>query len=243
MVWRRTGRRMDNFARVFPKPPGRLHADIDIAIGNTGDQQASFMLEHIARSRSPLFFHFTLQKGVLLFKPGPVLFLRHSGKGFLHLFFRQKTTVIGDAGSNGLAKVCRIFRHLLYLIPGLLHRRQQSDHAGKRIQSLSAADTVIRRRIVMENNGHPFFRIGLVRKQGPFFYFIRIFFNSFGNRRIINPAVFPVFFGGKGQFMNHPVKLRFYYVTGKLHRIHADVRVPPTLVIPQQVIALQYRHI
>ena len=97
MMRRRTGRIVDDLAQIFAKPSGRLHTDINIAVGNAGNQQGIVMIKHGARCFTPGSRHLFLYKGILFTKPLLILFSRDTSRCFFYLFFRKKTPVVGKA--------------------------------------------------------------------------------------------------------------------------------------------------
>ena len=121
MIRRRAGRIVDNLSRVVPKAPGRLHADINIPVADTGHQQRAFMTKHIPRRFPPLPCHFLLHSGILFCEPFPVFFRRDFSCRFCNLAFRQETPVIGKTFSNFIDQFLSVIRQKIHPVPRLFH--------------------------------------------------------------------------------------------------------------------------
>ena len=156
MMRRRAGRVVDNFAQVFAKTSGRLHTDINIAVGDAGNQQGLVMIKHRARGFTPGSRHLFLHNGIQFTKPLLILFGRDASRCFFYLFFRKEAPVVGKARRNFIYQLFAAFRQIIHLVPRFLHGTQQQHNAGRGIQSLGAADAVVGRRIIMENDSDPF---------------------------------------------------------------------------------------
>lgn len=146
---------MDNLPRVFAKPSGRLHTDINIAVGNAGNQQGLVIIKHRARGFTPGNRHLFLYNGILFDKPLLILFSRDTSRCFFYLVFRQETPVISKTSRNSFHQLFAVFRQRIHLVSRFLHGTQQQHNAGGRIQSLGAADAVVRGRIIMEDDSDP----------------------------------------------------------------------------------------
>ena len=223
MMGRRQRRIMDDLARVFAKPPGRLHADINVAVPDTGDQQAVLIVKDVSRCIAPLPGHLLPHRRILRIKPLPVFVRRHSARGFFNLAFRQETAVIGKAGRNFIDQLFTVFRQKVQPIPCLLHGAQQQRHTGRRIQSLGAADAVVGRRIIMEDDCHPLLIILQMRKHGPLFYLAGKHLNPLMQRRVPGNSFIINFFIGHRADMDDAVNLRLDHIAGQFHWNHARI--------------------
>ena len=95
----------------------------------------------------------------------------------------------------------------------------------------------------MEDDGNSFIFILQTGKGSPLLYLASESFNPFMEGRIPCNAVPVRILIGNRSDVEHAVHLRLDHITGKLHRNHARIGFPPGIVIPQQVIALQHRHV
>ena len=95
----------------------------------------------------------------------------------------------------------------------------------------------------MEDDGYFFIFILQMGKDGPLLNLAGESFNPFMKGRIpCNTFPVHILIGNRSD-VDHTVHLRLDHITGKFHRNHASIGVPPRIVIPQQVIALQHRNV
>ena len=231
-----------NFLRVFTKATRRLHGNENIAVQRAGDEDIAVILHNASRCFAPvlnqLLLHLFLheRKEFLVFCAGDFLRL-------LKLLVRQHTAVIRRIACQLTDKLLGILRHIRHVIATFAHSCQHAADAFNRIQTNSAANIGITRRIIVEDNSDFFLAVSLMAQHRPFLRLRSHALHTLLVRQIAYIAIFQNLFVRYRHAMNNAIEFGQRYADRNLHRIHALEAVFPFLIRGNRRISRENRHI
>ena len=231
-----------NFLRVLAKATRRLHSNENIAVHCSGNEDIAVILHNASRCFAPvlnqLLLHLLLhkRKEFLILRAGDFLCL-------LKLLVRQHAAVIRRIACQLMDKLLGILRHIRNVIATLAHSCQHAADAFNRIQTNSAANIRISRRIIVKDNSDFFLAVSLMAQHRPFLRLRSHALHTLLVRQIAYIAIFQNLFVRYRHAMNNAVEFWQRYADRNLHRIHALETVFPFLIRGNRRISRENRHI
>ena len=150
-----------NFLRVLAKAARRLHSNENIAVHCSGNEDIAVILHDASRRFAPVLHQLLLH---LFLHERKEFLVLHAGDflRLLKLLVRQHAAVIRCIACQLADKLLGILRHISHVIATLAHSCQHAADAFNRIQTNSAANIGISRRIIVEDNSDFFLAVSLM---------------------------------------------------------------------------------
>ena len=235
-------RRMVYLTRVIAKAARRLNRNKNIAVEHTGNNQHVAVTENFSRRFAPVtqklllcFFRKLLIKAfiVQLFQLTVSLFQQS---------LRDEASVIGSMRRNIIYKGLTVCRYIIQPVALLLHFLQQQAYAFNRIQTGSAADIGICRRIIMKNYRYFFITRLFVTQSCKLACLSCQHVNAVCKRHTVMRTIFTFLIGGNRHRMQGSVKFRHAHGIGNLIWCQPDHALLPPFIRHIGIYYLQHRH-